>query len=370
VQGTHPWQFAVDDLKVGAVGRALITNPTWFRQTGVRRADVNEIDESVLAGYVQGSMVIGKLDVVTGVRMERTDDAATGPYTDTRNNAPSVSIESGYSHLFPSVHFRYEIARPLIARASFSTGMSRPNISDLYPATTVNYSAETVTQNKTSLEAQYSKNIDLSLEYYFEPAGLLSLGFFNKRISGFLASSIEEIGNKPDNGFNGSFSGFDLISKSNLGSADIEGFEANYRQTFATLPKPFNGLGAFANFTKLRTSGTYTGGVSELAGFVPEFGNAGLSYRWRGFEARVAATYAGEYLSGYNVDPNAQQRIKALTTIDISFAYTFRRALTAFVDVVNLEDKWPVTFSGRDSRRVRIVDSYGARLNIGISGRF
>jgi hypothetical protein len=47
-----------------------------------------------------------------------------------------------------------------------------------------------------------------------------------------------------------------------------------------------------------------------------------------------------------------------------------RPELSIFLDVVNLEDKWPVTFSGSDSSRVRIVDSYGTRLNIGINGRF
>jgi outer membrane receptor protein involved in Fe transport len=63
-------------------------------------------------------------------------------------------------------------------------------------------------------------------------------------------------------------------------------------------------------------------------------------------------------------------RVKALATIDVSLAYTIRPELSIFLDVVNLEDKWPVTFSGADSKRVRIVDSYGTRLNIGINGRF
>ena len=370
VQGTHPWPFRVDDLKVNAMRGARAAHPGWFRQTTTRRVDVNKIDESVLAAYVQARMAVGKFSAVTGVRVERTADRAAGPYTDPRNAVPSISRDSSYDHLFPALHLRYDLSRALIARTSFSTGMARPNVNDLYPATTVNYTNETVTQNKTGLQAQYSKNIDLSLEYYFEPAGVFSMGFFRKSISGFLASTVTDIETGKNNGFNGDFAGFDLVSKSNLGSAKIDGFEINYRQTLAMLPKPFNGLGLFGNLTKLRTSGTYSGGVNELAGFVPQFGNAGISYRWRGFEGRVSATYAGEYLSGYNIDPNAQQRIKELVSVDVSLAYTFRPAWTIFFDAVNLEDKWPGTFSGKDSRRVRIVDSYGTRLNIGTSGRF
>jgi TonB-dependent receptor len=370
VQGTNPWGFAVDALDVVAVGRALQTNPEWFRRTGTRRTDLNKIDESVYAGYAQGSLTVDKLGVVGGVRYERTVDDAVGAISDPRSTATRFERKANYDHLFPSVHFRYEFTPALTARASFSTGMSRPNVNDLYPATTVNYTAETVSQNNTALDPQYTENVDLALEYYFEPAGVFSVGVFRKDITGFLATTTTPIETGSDNGFSGNYAGFDLITKSNLGAAKVEGFEINYRQTLAMLPAPFNGLGLFGNYTQLRTNGTYNGGVSELAGFVPEFGNAGVSYRWRGLEARLAATYAGEYLSTYSTDQNAKMRVKALTTIDVSLAYTIRPELSIFLDVVNLEDKWPVTFSGSDSNRVRIVDSYGTRLNIGINGRF
>lgn len=370
VQGTKPWAFPVDDLNLDAVQRLLQTSPGLFKQTTVAPPDQNKIRESVLAAYVQGRLVVGKLSALTGVRMERTDDVATGPYADPQNSATSISAEGSYSHFFPSLHLRYEITPSLLARASYSTGMSRPNINDLYPATTVSYANETVTQSNTRLKAQYSKNFDLSLEYYFEPSGVVSVGVFRKDITGFLASSVTQIGSGADNGFNGNFVGFDLISKSNLGAAEIEGLEFNYRQTLSMLPAPFNGLDVFGNFTKLRTSGTYANGETELEGFVPTFANAGISYRWHGFESRVSLSYSGESVTSYNSNPYATQRFKALTTVDLSFAYTFRPALTVFLDVVNLEDKWPVIFSGTDSQRVRVVDSYGTRLNIGISGRF
>ena len=67
--------------------------------------------------------------------------------------------------------------------------MARPNMIDLYPVTTISYAGDggTVTQNDPGLKPQYAENFDLSLEYYFEPAGVLSVGWFHKDITDFIS---------------------------------------------------------------------------------------------------------------------------------------------------------------------------------------
>ena len=168
----------------------------------------------------------------------------------------------------------------------------------------------TVTQADIGLKPQTAENYDLSLEYYFEPAGLLSVGVFRKDIKDFLARSVDEIDAGPNNGFGGDFAGFVLSTTTNQGDATVEGWEINYNQRLTFLPKPFNGLQIFGNYTYLTTSGVYREGAAELAGFVPRAANAGASFRWRKLEARIAWRYTGDQLRSYNAVVNQQNRFR------------------------------------------------------------
>ncbi|HEY1108202.1 MAG TPA: TonB-dependent receptor, partial [Opitutaceae bacterium] len=154
--------------------------PEWFAPEGTSvtaAPNDSKIVEDVLGAYVQGRVQIGKLNVLSGIRFERTEVDAAGRYTDTRNPAVTrVQRTSSYDDYFPSLHLRYNVLANLTARASVTTGAARPNMSDLYPTTTVAYNATTglgtVTQNAAGLRPQTSTNYDAALEYYFEPAGL------------------------------------------------------------------------------------------------------------------------------------------------------------------------------------------------------
>jgi iron complex outermembrane receptor protein len=375
VHGTSPWAMRLDAFDVSAVTRALHDTPGSFVQTAFANTNFNDITEDVNAGYLQANAQWGHLGIVTGVRYEDTAVSASGRYNDAlKPTVTRVTRDRSYGNYFPSIHFRYPIQPNLLARLAISTGASRPNLSDLYPTTTVSYSTTTglgtISQPDPGLHPEYSKNVDLSLEYYFEPAGTISVGIFRKRITDFLSRNSTIVESGANNGFNGEFSGFTLNGTTNLGSAKVEGLEFNFRKTLVELPSPFNGLTLFANFTTLRTEGTYANGISELANFVPKTGNGGLIYRWRKFQTRVAANYTSDYLRSYNADVLQALRYKPLTSVDISVQYELRPQLSIFLDVTNLNDKWLVWYSGKDPRRVRIVDDFGTRLSVGFSGRF
>lgn len=361
-----------------AVWRAFGERPEWFvpEGTSVTAApDVSEITEAVTGVYAQGRAQVGPLNVLGGVRFEQTEVEATGRNTDPRNpGVTRVTRNRTYDDYFPSLHLRYNLLRNLTARASVTTSAARPNMSELYPTTTVSYNATTglgtVTQNAPGLRPQHSQNYDATLEYYFEPAGLVSVGFFRKNITNFLVRSADEIDFGPDNGFDGQFGGFNLNTTSNAGKAKIEGWEANYNQQLTFLPKPFNGLGVFANYTSLTTSGVYREGARELAGFVPKTANAGVSLRWRKFEARLSWRYTSAYLRSYNANVFAQSSFRPVENTDISLKYSFNRRFGVYLDAINIGNNWPQNFTGTDEGRVTFADDYGVRFNMGITGRF
>jgi iron complex outermembrane recepter protein len=347
-----------------AVGTSVTAPPTY-----------SEITEEVYGAYVQGQSQIGRLNILGGVRFERTGIEGEGTNTDPRRpDVTRASRESTYHDWFPSLHFRYDFTRQLAARASYSTGAARPNMSDLYPNTTVAYNATTglgtVTQANLGLKPQTAENYDLSLEYYLEPAGVVSVGYFRKDIKDFLSRTSDDIDAGANNGFGGDFAGFVLNTTTNQGTAKVEGWEINYNQRLTMLPKPFNGLGIFGNYTYLKTSGQYREGAAELAGFVPRTANAGASFRWRSLEARIAWRYTGDQLRSYNALVHMQNRFRPVETIDINLLYKLNQRFGLFFDIINLKNKWPENYTGRDRGRITFADSYGTRYNMGISGRF
>jgi len=354
------------------------SNPTSFRARGTTVSAgprFNEINEDVYAAYAMGRMKFGTLGVLAGVRVEQTDLSATGQITDPRNPGISLVTRDGsYREVFPSLHFRYEPLRGLLLRASATTGYARPSFGQLYPVTTVSYNETTglgqVRQNDPALKPQFSDNYDFSAEYYFEPVGVLSASLFRKNISGFIASETVIIGNGPNNGYGGDYEDFDLITTRNFGSATIKGYELNYSQQLRRLPKPFNSLSVFANYTRIQTEGTYNSGNAELVRFIPETANVGASWRWAKLELRAAYNFKSGYLNTYNVNPWARQRVTGVETWDFNAQYRFSPRFTMFVDVVNAFNKWASWYTGTDPGRVIMSEVYGTRLSVGVSGRF
>jgi TonB-dependent receptor len=361
-----------------SVWQAFSSRPEWFAPEGTSvtaAPSVSELTEDVTGAYGQFRLQLAALNILGGVRYERTEVDAAGRNTDPRR--PGVEVvrrQRSYDDYFPSVHLRYALRPNLTARASVSTSAARPNMTDLYPTTTVSYNATTglgtVTQNAPGLRPQHSHNYDFTLEYYFEPAGLVSVGYFRKNLRNFLVRTTDEIDFGADNGFGGDFGGFTLNTTSTGGRAKVEGWEVNYSQQLVFLPGAFRGLAVFGNYTALETQGTYAGGARALAGFIPRTGNAGLTYRWRKLEARLAWRKTGAQLRSYNANLYAQSSFDPYETTDFSLKYAFSPRYALYFDAVNVGNNWPQQYTGDDPGRVVFADDYGRRFNFGLTGRF
>ena len=285
-----------------------------------------------------------------------------------------VTNNGRYTKYFPSVHLTYDITPNFKTRASWSTSFGRPSFASLVPSATISDPNETVTINNPALEPQYSRNIDVTAEYYFRPAGLISVGYFKKDISDYIATrDIGQVGSGNDNGFEGDYVGYTLRSQSNSGTAKIEGWEFDYRQQFSFLPGWLKGLGASANFTYLTTEGDYgetaVRSTSEVADFIPKTGNASLYYNYRGFGVRVLVNYTGEYLEDFS-DTAARLRYRmSRTVVNLGLSYQLRPQMTLFCDISNLFDEPQRFYRYRPSQIERYTYNNPA-ITFGISGRF
>ena len=328
----------------------------------------NHITEDVYVGYIMSSFRALGCIVTGGVRGEWTAVDARGPITDPRNPNQSVTTaKSDYMQAFPSVHLKYPW-KSFVARTSYSTSMARPPISRLVPSTIINiYGDEegqsTITENNVDLRPQYSKNWDVSLEYYLKSSGVISASLFRKDITDFITQTSWIIPEGEEYG------GFRKNTWVNVGTARVEGFEIEYNQRLAFLPKPFNGISIFGNYTNLRTSGHYNDGLDELVNFVPKTFNAGLTWRWHKMEARFQYRHQSGMLIQYSEDPTLKNRQTADYTFDINARYLMKPWLTFYVDMQNVLNKAPFWYNiSRD--RVIKSELTGMQLTIGVSGRF
>ncbi len=350
---------------------ALVARPGFFREdvlfnTREPLIGKQSFREEVRAAYVMGSVELGRLTAMGGVRVEETRTRGEGAlqYVSPEERARRLAwvgtvteaelrrrtiaefsarrVAAGeYRGVYPGIHFKYEAFRRLQLRASYATNIGRPSIGQLIPNTTVNDENRTVTTSNPSLAPQAADNFDLLLEYYFEPAGLISAGVFLKEIKSFIFTlGGQTIASGADNGFDGRYEGYALTSQRNGGFARVRGFELNYQQQFTFLPGWLKGLGAFANYTRLETKGDYGAGVprstDQIAGFTPEIANVGLSYIRQPVSIRLHLNHASRYLQTFNASPARLLYKNSRSTVDLKTVYTLSRRFDVYFDVVNL----------------------------------
>ena len=219
----------------------------------------------------------------------------------------------------------------------------------------------------------------MSLEYYFEPAGLVSAGVFLKEMSDFIfTQGGATIGSGSDNGFGGLYEGYTLTTQYNGGSAKIKGLELSYTQQFTFLPGWWKGFGAFANYTWIKAEGDYGVGNSitlgqvnahttEVANFVPQSGNVGVSYILNKLSLRLQYNHVGRYLNTYNANRSRMLYRVARFTLDVKLNYRVSRRFDVYLDAWNIleeKDRALEFYGGRPQR----MDQMDVMYFFGIKG--
>lgn len=390
---------------IPTVRKELETSPQFFAPNLVNNLqnqlnNDKQAQESVYAAYVLGGVQLQRLGILAGVRVEETRikgqgnvqqltaeelarrAAWVGPVTVEESLRRTQAqygnfreASSEYRDVFPGVHFRYDISRALIGRASYSTGIGRPNFTTIIPSDSVNYDTQVVTANNTGLKPQYANNFDVALEYYFEPMGLISAGVFLKEISDFLyQGDAGLIAPGGDNGFGGDYAGFELRTQLNGGFARVRGLELNYQQQFSNLRGFWRGFGVYGNLTLLDTKGDYgsignTVTQGQLAGFETRTASMGISYNSPRWSIRLQRTYNGPSKQAIQADPTNQRFNRSTKPVDLNASYTFSPRWSVFLDVVNVFDSPLVHSYIYHPSRPRSADGWKPLFKFGVSGR-
>lgn len=222
-----------------------------------------------------------------------------------------------------------------------------------------------------------SQNFDYTLEYYFEPVGSVSAGYFEKRISDFIQDYNFDL--TPDNDpfdygpeYYDPISPWKVRSKTNAGSARVRGVELAYQQQFTFLPGLLKGLGAYANYTRIESSST-KGGTAEsgsLTNYVPRLVNAGLSWRYRGFQGRLRYNWKDRYLTADSPVPMNRVYTDQSGRFDITATYQINRRVGVYFDVFNVFNAHEIFLQG-DGKTLFLTrdEDNGVRYSFGVNVR-
>lgn len=337
-----------------------------------------------------------------GLRYEKTKitsnalaDVPTGTVWVAQNEINLVStpgsvttLKGEYESWLPAVDFDFSPIENVKLRASYSHTITRPDYASMQGGVTlaqplrVGAGGSQASAGNPALLPYKSKNIDLSAEWYYDDASYVSVGFFHKNVSNFIANDTTQtpLFDLPDPSQGaaanaarqalGAGASFDQIVAwvsanrpadfvSGVGTAGgIAGRPSDPDVVF-TFAQPANsdqkaklwgwefavqhsfwdtGFGGILNYTVVNSDTAFDNtlpwtttqfavtGASDSA-------NAVLYYDKNGLQARVAYNWREKFLAGKDQDP---YYIKSYGQFDISASYEIRKGLTVFVEGINI----------------------------------
>jgi TonB-dependent receptor len=423
------WDFGtVRDIAAATRGgdALFLPNPNF---TTDRRTE-----EETTSAYLQYNLSFDVLDrpsnLRLGVRYEQTDvtsralvptpiglswDADSEVFVKYADDAGFTKLTGDYDYFLPSIDFNVEVVDNLIARASFSQTIGRPNWGDIQGGQTLTTLARVTggsgQQGSPGLEPLLSDNFDLSVEWYYGSGSYLSVAYFLKNVDNYVGvTTIQDTpfdlpnpaagkrykeavaavgndlkairnyifanyGNTPEvdpvartiRGIAGEDPAmvFDITVPANQKSARLDGWELAVQHIFGD-----SGFGASANITLVDSNRKYNNFSTN-----DQFAIEGLSdsanvvgfYEKHDWQVRLAYNWRDEFLNsrtfgGWN-GPNPKYT-DAYGQLDAFVGYNVTDNLNLFVEGINLTDEIQREHGRADEQAVFVTQT-GPRYMIG-----
>jgi TonB-dependent receptor len=362
----------------GKILKTIAANPGLFTLDGPgsitqSQAAFFNANERVSAGYVQDVLYVGKWRFQGGVRFEGTathflTNQLTANVDGQGNPLPPtitpIRQDTSYFNVLPSVQAQYQLQKDTNIRASYGRGVSRPNLIDLVPATTVdpNSSPKSISEGNPNLQPTKANNYDVLIEHYFQPLGVLRAGYFFKQLSDPIFPTVTQT---TDSNYPGIT--FQLNQSINGPNAHIQGVEMQWAQQFSFLPGLLSGIGIDANYSYVTSQITFPFGFNaptvgapgrtdhpRLERDAPNNYNFNLTYDKGRFSSRFAISHNDANIYAYQwgpgtgpasdpilglKGPTGDQYLYAHTQFDIQGSYRTYKGVQLVVSGLNLSNE-------------------------------
>ncbi|UTA47169.1 TonB-dependent receptor [Simiduia sp. 21SJ11W-1] len=330
-----------------------------------------------------------------------------------------TELGGSYSVLLPNLDFSLEMTESLVARASWSKTIGRPNYRDIQGGVTINNPLRTDggtgDRGNPDLKPLESQNTDLSFEWYYDEGSYASVGYFHKQVKNFIgidfvdeptfdlpsptnspmyAEAIAAGNTQPGDIFNyimtnyptaegvdvagGSIVGvegrdgptnFTLTVPANLEEAVVDGWELNVQHAFGE-----SGFGLIANATLVDADVGYDDfslesqfvvtGLSDSANLIGYYDKDGI-------QVRIAYNWRDDFLAGtgqanVGVGPTY---VAAYGQWDMNASYEINDNASIFVEALNVTEETTHVY-GRDEKQTLFAAQIGPRYAIGARYKF
>lgn len=298
-----------------------------------------------------------------------------------------TTLKGSYENWLPAIDFDLSITPDIKLRASYSHTITRPDYTSMQGGLTVNQplrpgGGSTAGSGNPGLLPYKAKNVDLSAEWYYGRESYISVGFFHKDVSNFIANTtVQEplfnltnpaqgaavqaartaLGGNPgfaqilaylavnnpgvvefDNGVPRGVLGrptdpavqFTITRPGNSDQvAKLYGWELALQHSFWD-----TGFGTQLNYTFVNSDTAFDNTLRYTAtqfavNGVSDSANAVFYYDKNGLQARVAYNWRDGFLSGYGFDPFY---IESYGQFDVSASWEFKPGLTLFAEGINI----------------------------------
>lgn len=152
-----------------------------------------DVSEQTNAFYAQANFEHGIFRGNVGFRYVETeiDSVAFGP-EDANGNRSLQSTPGEYDFFLPRLNVIATPTDDVVLRFGYGTDIRRPDFSDLNTAFTFGPQENTAVRlGNPSLEPEEVDSFDVSAEWYFAPAAVFSVGYFNKKRTNIFGRDFE-----------------------------------------------------------------------------------------------------------------------------------------------------------------------------------
>ena len=306
--------------------------------------------EDVQAAYGMVTTEFGKLQVLTGVRMEFTYMANEHNQADPQ--VPVAHARFYYFDYLPSLHLKYKIMEKQNLRFSVYQAINRPNYTEVIPYSDIRPGGMTGNPN---LRHSTGTCYDLRYEIYPQHEELFAAGVFYKNITNAIeelvkpGSESRSVQNVP----NCTNWGVELVGMKYLGDFGID-MNYTYTHSEVVVPKHFNVIDASNNVSTIIKMEN-----RPLVGQSPHVINTGISYRNNryGLKCSVVYTMQGRHIINVSDSYGKDEYQSNYHNLGATFEKLFSKKFSILIKAANLLN-YPIKCYTKEGDFVEKLNNY------------
>ncbi len=427
-----PAQFALNNSTgVFITPYGLVNNywdPNYWNNNFTNKSDIKsyylmgKFNTHVLSVPVRGNIGARYEDTLNTITaldcVNCSSTLATATFPIPNHSLTTRTYTQHYHYVLPSLLVAADLRDDLVLRfAAYSTYV-RPQPRDTVPISSVLapepnsaaipavYAANptyTVVAGATNLKPYTADSMDMSLEWYNRPGGLLAIDFFQKKIKGYIGPITDPAKLCPSDGLingvdygigplfigTGSNAGkclttatfnttagaqnavVSISGQTNLLPMTVNGIELVLQQNLDFLPGFWKNFGGSFNYGYTTVSGKdASGNPITLPSVAKDNVNLIGYYETKKFGIRLVYNYRGKYdLAAGNTFVGDARSVKARSQLDASASYNFNDRISLSVDAFNLTDATRAEYEN-DPSLPRRIDYDGKTYQVTLNAKF